>query len=46
VEGVESKAVLDALTTYGVDTIQGDYFSKPLSSKDFKVLYEKNCAVV
>lgn len=46
VEGVESKAVLDALSTYGVDTIQGDYFSKPLSSKDFKALYEKSCAVV
>jgi diguanylate cyclase (GGDEF)-like protein len=46
VEGVESKAVLDALSTYGVDTIQGDYFSKPLSSKDFKALYEKSYAVV
>lgn len=39
VEGVESKSVLDTLRTYGVDTIQGDYFAKPATAQEFEHIY-------
>ncbi|WP_282110226.1 putative bifunctional diguanylate cyclase/phosphodiesterase [Shewanella algicola] len=39
VEGVESKSVLDTLRTYGVDTIQGDYFAKPATAQEFEYIY-------
>ena len=41
VEGVETKAQVDFLVGIGCDTIQGYYFSKPLSGKDFLALVEK-----
>ncbi|MGB6135352.1 MAG: EAL domain-containing protein, partial [Shewanella sp.] len=39
VEGVESKSVLDTLRSYGVDTIQGDYFAKPATAEEFEHIY-------
>ncbi|MGX9462480.1 putative bifunctional diguanylate cyclase/phosphodiesterase [Shewanella sp. A14] len=39
VEGVESKSVLDVLTHFGVDTIQGDFFAKPFTAKEFQHIY-------
>lgn len=34
-EGVETKEELDAVVSYGCDVIQGFYFDKPLSAKEF-----------
>ncbi|WP_254693660.1 bifunctional diguanylate cyclase/phosphodiesterase [Shewanella sp. MEBiC00475] len=39
VEGVESKSVLEVLTGFGVDTIQGDYFAKPFTVCEFEHSY-------
>ncbi|WP_350431465.1 bifunctional diguanylate cyclase/phosphodiesterase [Shewanella sp. H8] len=39
VEGVESKSVLEVLTGFGVDTIQGDYFAKPFTVSEFEHSY-------
>ncbi|WP_144210380.1 putative bifunctional diguanylate cyclase/phosphodiesterase [Shewanella donghaensis] len=36
VEGVETKDVFDTLIEFGTDTIQGEYFSKPLLAKEFE----------
>lgn len=36
-EGVESKKILDALAALNCDVVQGYFFSKPLSVKDFQV---------
>lgn len=34
-EGIETKEELDAVVSYGCDVIQGFYFDKPLSAKEF-----------
>ncbi|MGI2175656.1 putative bifunctional diguanylate cyclase/phosphodiesterase [Shewanella ulleungensis] len=39
VEGVESKSVLETLHAFGVDTIQGDYFAKPVTADEFEHIY-------
>ncbi|PMG40306.1 bifunctional diguanylate cyclase/phosphodiesterase [Shewanella sp. 10N.286.52.B9] len=36
VEGVETKAVFDTLIGFGANTIQGDYFSKPLRPSELE----------
>lgn len=38
-EGVETKEELDAVVSYGCDVIQGFYFDKPLSAKEFVKKY-------
>lgn len=38
-EGVETKEELDTVVSYGCDVIQGFYFDKPLSAKDFVQKY-------
>jgi len=38
-EGVETKAQMELLKSYGCDMIQGYYFSKPLSPEDFLKYY-------
>lgn len=38
-EGVEDKATLDLLTELDVDTIQGYYFSKPLTKSEMEDFY-------
>ena len=42
VEGVETKEQLDVLRKIKADTIQGFYFSKPLSLKDYNELLKNN----
>ena len=42
VEGVETKEQFDYLSSIGVNYIQGYYFSKPLSEKDYIDFIEKN----
>lgn len=39
VEGVETKRQLDFVTREGAEIVQGYYFSKPLSAKEFEVRY-------
>ncbi|MBB1270198.1 bifunctional diguanylate cyclase/phosphodiesterase [Shewanella sp. SR44-3] len=39
VEGVESKSVLEQLKSFGVDTIQGDYYAKPLEPEAFQAQF-------
>lgn len=39
VEGVESKSVLEQLKSFGVDTIQGDYYAKPLEPEAFQTQF-------
>lgn len=34
-EGVETKEMVEMLTDNGVDYLQGYYYSKPLSEKDY-----------
>ena len=41
VEGVETKAQLDFLSSIGCDKIQGYYFAKPMPQKDFLARIEK-----
>jgi c-di-GMP phosphodiesterase len=41
VEGVESKSVLEQLKSFGVDTIQGDYYAKPLEPEAFQTQFIK-----
>lgn len=38
-EGIENKQQLDIMKKYGVDTIQGYYFSKPISIPEFEKTY-------
>ena len=43
-EGIETKEQLDVMINYGIEHIQGYYFSKPLSENDYiKFLKEYNC---
>ena len=42
VEGVEKKEQVDALRKMHVDTIQGFYYSKPLSFADFEAFLKEN----
>lgn len=39
VEGVETLSILQTLTEFGVDRIQGDYFSKPCDATEFASVY-------
>lgn len=41
-EGVETQEQLEALQKLGVDIIQGYFFSKPISSKDFEVYLDEH----
>lgn len=41
VEGVETKAQVDFLSSIDCDVIQGYYFAKPMPQKDFAALIEK-----
>ena len=41
VEGVETLSILQTLTEFGVDRIQGDYFSKPCDATEFAFAYPK-----
>jgi len=41
-EGVEEKNQLSELEKYGCDYIQGYYFAKPMSAKDFEEFIRKN----
>ena len=34
-EGVETKDVLDCISNYGCDEVQGFYFAKPMGAQDF-----------
>lgn len=38
-EGIENKQQLDIMKKYGVNTIQGYYFSKPVSIPEFEKTY-------
>jgi len=38
-EGVESREIVDALTDYGCDEIQGYYFAKPMDAEAFAMFY-------
>jgi EAL domain-containing protein (putative c-di-GMP-specific phosphodiesterase class I) len=38
-EGIETTQQLDIITTLGCDIVQGYYFSKPLTIKDFNKKY-------
>ena len=40
-EGVETKVELDLLRRWGIDYIQGYYFSKPVSSKEIMNILKK-----
>ncbi|MBR2088141.1 MAG: EAL domain-containing protein [Oscillospiraceae bacterium] len=41
-EGVETKEQLDIITAFGGNLIQGYYFSKPISDKDFIAYCKRN----
>jgi EAL domain-containing protein (putative c-di-GMP-specific phosphodiesterase class I) len=41
-EGVETKEQLDIITSFGGNLIQGYYFSKPISDKDFIAYCQRN----
>ena len=41
VEGVETKAQIDFLSSIDCDKIQGYYFAKPMAREDFTALIEK-----
>jgi sensor c-di-GMP phosphodiesterase-like protein len=41
-EGVEDAYQMEYLKNKGCDTIQGYYFSKPLSEEDFLVMLKQN----
>ena len=40
-EGVETEAEMELLSSWGVDMIQGYYFSKPLPAKQLLLLLEQ-----
>ena len=42
IEGVDSKEQVDMLRKMRVDTIQGFYYSKPLSEKDYEIFLKTN----
>ena len=42
IEGVDNKEQVDLLRKIKVDTIQGFYYSKPLSSKDYEIFLKTN----
>lgn len=42
IEGVDNKEQVDLLKKIKVDTIQGFYYSRPLSSKDYEVFLKTN----
>ena len=44
-EGVETKEQLDIITSFGGNLIQGYYFSKPISDKDFIAYCQRNQSV-
>ena len=41
-EGVETQEEMEQISSWGVDMIQGYYFSKPLPEQEF-VAYIENC---
>ena len=44
-EGVETKEVLDKVTKYGCDVIQGYYYAKAISLEEFKVFLKTNTSI-
>ncbi len=44
-EGVETKDMLDKVTNYGCDVIQGYYYAKAISLEEFKVFLKTNTSI-
>lgn len=38
-EGIENKQQLDIIKSFGIETIQGYFFSKPISIPEFEIIY-------